>query len=423
VSPRVPWVVIGILARRFLVGSTVIYAGTSLLLGGQSCARSVFHALAAGWAFGLAAGSWRLAARTSRGCQCSRLELLVTNVALSLLVAELALRAYGLAWGGSLLLGSTLQTCRLAPGHDYGHGLRGNQLGYPGPDFQVEKKPGVFRIAALGDSFAVGPAVPYADNYLHLLETTLPATEVYNFGVSGTGPREYLQILRQDVWAYQPDLVLVSVFVGNDITEELATPRHLDVRQHALYQLCARGWRLARERIRQGQPPPTAEDRLARPALSAQTFREIEARRIAVCVTPVPPVLERKWQRALGYLDRIIRECPSHKVPLVVVLIPDEFQANPHVRTEALATAALEPDAIDIDLPQRRLAGFFAERGIRCLDLLPVFRGVSQTYAPCDTHWNVRGNHLAADAIRRWLVSDSSIRARQILSMRPSSGR
>src|SRR5262249_57858134 len=106
-------------------------------------------------------------------------------------------------------------------------------------------------VAALGDSFAVGPAVPFAENYLTLLETRMRAIEVYNFGVSGCGPREYLVVLRGDVWTYQPDLVLVSIFVGNDITEALPTPRYLDPRGHSLFLFATRGWRLLRERCRE----------------------------------------------------------------------------------------------------------------------------------------------------------------------------
>ena len=93
------------------------------------------------------------------------------------------------------------------------------------------------------------------DNYLTLLEKRLAGVEVYNFGVASAGPREYLSILRRDVWTYQPDLVLASVFVGNDITETLATPRHLDPQQHALYLLCHRSWRLVWGRGHQGRRP------------------------------------------------------------------------------------------------------------------------------------------------------------------------
>jgi lysophospholipase L1-like esterase len=302
---------------------------------------------------------------------------------------------------GALLVGADLDAHRLRPGHDYGAGLRGNSLGYPGPEFERPKAPGVFRVAALGDSFAVGPAVPFSDNYLTLLGRRLPGVQVYNFGVSGAGPREYLAVLRRDGWAHQPDAVLLSVFVGNDVTEEMPAPRHLHPRQHALVLLCERGSRLWQE-CRHQDTPPGPPDRL-RPALTPATFRAVEARRLAVCLQPAPPGLEKKWQRALAHLAAIVRECRQRQVPLAVVLIPDEFQVNPAVLAQAVSDTGIAPAAVDVPLPQRRLRAAFAQHGVPCLDLLEHFAGVPDTYAPNDTHWNVAGNQLAAARLAVWL--------------------
>jgi hypothetical protein len=398
---RIPWLAVAAFGRRLLVGVVIAYVLAVLLLGGTPSARPVFYALAGAWAGLLGLHAWW---RPRLPRFLGWIELAATNVALTLLLGELALRGYGLAAGQSLLLSATLDAHRLVPDRDYGHGLCGNNLGYPGPDFRRERRPGVRRIAALGDSFAVGPAVPFADNYLTLLEKHLPDTEVYNFGVSGTGPREYLHVLKSDVWTFEPDLVLVSVFVGNDITEELATPRHLDRRQHALYLLGERGLKLLRECLRQGQAPPSSpEDRLARPALSPETFREVEARRLAVCIQPVSEAVEKKWRRALGWLDQISAECRARQVPVALVLIPDEFQVNPQVLAEAARDAGVDRAAVDRDLPQRRLRGFCADRGVACLDLLPVLAEIPDAYAPCDTHWSVRGNRAAAECLGQWL--------------------
>jgi hypothetical protein len=341
------------------------------------------------------------------------LEVLGVNLALTLILAEVSLRVYAYSSGGSLLFGNTLDAYRLAPGQDYGGGLHGNRLGYPGREFQRDKRPGIYRIAALGDSFAIGPTVPFAENYLTLLEKSLSGCEVYNFGVSSTGPREYHLILKQHVWTFQPDLVLVSVFVGNDITEMLPTPRHLDPRQHCLYLLFARGGRLLREWWRQCPQAtdqvvgrianPSSPDRLTAATLSEVTFREVEARRLAVCLQPAPPGMEKKWQRALAYLDRIVTDCRCRQVPVVFVLIPDEFQVNPQVLADALQAGSVDRNALDLDLPQRRLRDFFAERNVPCLDLRPAFEEIPDTYTPRDTHWNVRGNCLAAQRISEWL--------------------
>ena len=256
----------------------------------------------------------------------------------------------------------------------------------------------------LGDSFAVGPAVPFADNFLTLLETQFHGVEVYNFGISSTGPREYQTVLQHDVWQFQPDLVMVCVFVGNDITESLPTPRGMSLRKHSLYQFVIRAERLVHERTRQPVLSiASAPDHFSRPALAVQTFREIEARRLTVCQTPPPAGMEKKWHEALSHLEQIVNECENRRVPLGFVLIPDEFQVNATVLTAALQDANLSGEEVDLALPQRRLRAFCANRNVPCLDLLPFLEGVPETYAVRDTHWNVRGNHLAAEKIAHWL--------------------
>jgi hypothetical protein len=332
------------------------------------------------------------------------LEVVVTNLALTLVLAEGCLRALAACGHDSVLFSSSLDAYRLTPGRDYGAGLRGNSRGYPGPEVAPDKPPGVVRIAALGDSFAVGPAVPFADNYLTLLPQALPGVEVCNLGISGAGPREYRAALARDGWPQHPDLVLVSVFVGNDIAETLPTPRYLDPRGHALYLLCERGWRLACEHWRQSDPPRAGvPDRLSAPPLSEQTFRAVEARRLAVCLAPPTPALEKKWRRALGHLDGLVADCRNRGVPVAFVLIPDEFQVNPAVLDRAVADAKVSHAAVDLDLPQRRLQEFCLARGVPCLDLRPALRAVPDAYAPRDTHWNIRGNRAASVAIADWL--------------------
>jgi hypothetical protein len=136
--------------------------------------------------------------------------------------------------------------------------------------------------------------------------------------------------------------------------------------------------------------------------LSEENFREVEARRLAVCLRDPSGSLEKNWRRSLGWLQDIVDECHAHQVPLAVVLIPDEFQVNLTVLDKALTVAPWQREELELELPQRRLAAFFAGRGVPCLDLLPSFRGVPDTYAVRDTHWNVRGNRLAADCLTRW---------------------
>ena len=47
--------------------------------------------------------------------------------------------------------------------------------------------------------------------------------EALNFGVDGYGTAQELVTLREKVWAYQPDIVVLAVFLGNDVRNNSAT--------------------------------------------------------------------------------------------------------------------------------------------------------------------------------------------------------
>jgi hypothetical protein len=71
------------------------------------------------------------------------------------------------------------------------------------------------RVAGLGDSFGFGDEVNDGDVWTSVLARTSGA-EVLNFGVIGYGHDQMLLTLRRDVWAVEPDVV-VLVFVAPDI--------------------------------------------------------------------------------------------------------------------------------------------------------------------------------------------------------------
>lgn len=81
------------------------------------------------------------------------------------------------------------------------------------------------RIAILGDSFSEAMHVPMEQTFWSLLERKLQdcnafpgkKVEVINFGVSGYGTAQELMTLRQRVWDYSPDLVVLAFTTYNDI--------------------------------------------------------------------------------------------------------------------------------------------------------------------------------------------------------------
>jgi lysophospholipase L1-like esterase len=97
-----------------------------------------------------------------------------------------------------------------------GYLLRTNQAGFRcAHEFERAKPPGVLRILLFGDSFTAGDAVSDRQRYGDVLETLLPATQVYNFGLPGTGTDQQYLIWRDHAAGIEHDLVLIGVQVEN----------------------------------------------------------------------------------------------------------------------------------------------------------------------------------------------------------------
>lgn len=94
--------------------------------------------------------------------------------------------------------------------------FRTNSVGLRDREYPVEKPMGVFRIAVLGGSYAVGVGVEIEDTFHSVLERALnqgyssPRFEIINFAMGGYLPTQLTSVLRHRALRYQPDLVLVS---------------------------------------------------------------------------------------------------------------------------------------------------------------------------------------------------------------------
>jgi GDSL-like lipase/acylhydrolase family protein len=97
-------------------------------------------------------------------------------------------------------------------------GFTVNSFGMPNDEITLEKPPGVFRIAFVGDSLSANFGFrPRPEIYLNVLERTLNQEkrgdwrfEALNFGVNGYGILQELQMLRSRALRFQPDLVVVQ---------------------------------------------------------------------------------------------------------------------------------------------------------------------------------------------------------------------
>ena len=324
-------------------------------------------------------------------------------VAITLISLEVALRIFNAVRPHFLFYSDSYDRFRGVPGAPL-FDSQLNARGFNDVDHALARPAGVARrIVALGDSFAVG-VVPYSANYLTLLESELAAegpVEVINMGISATGPADYRDVLVHEGLAFGPDVVLVSVFIGNDFEERARRPF-----EYSYVAMLASGlWRLSRERAPVPQvTTPTAGVYVdERPGFSRDRFMEIEVDRAWV-YEPGSARLAAAVQRVAADL-RSIRDIATRAgAKLAVVLIPDEAQVDPALGRD-IGQVWSSGAALDFDQPNRLLAASLAADGIPALDLLATFRnaGPVRLYKPLDTHWNLAGNRLAAQSIAQFL--------------------
>ena len=101
-----------------------------------------------------------------------------------------------------------------------------NNQGLRDQNYKKYKSENIFRIALLGDSFAEARSIPLKKTFWHLMENNLNSCanihkkiEVINFGVTEYSTAQELLTLRHNAWNYNPDLIILAFFSGNDIRD------------------------------------------------------------------------------------------------------------------------------------------------------------------------------------------------------------
>jgi len=260
-----------------------------------------------------------------------------------------------------------------------------------------------FRIVALGDSFAFG-VVGYERNFLTLLESDLSQrigrpVEVANLGIPRMQPKEYLQILLDDGLALHPDLILLCLYTGNDF-EPPVNSSPLDASNWRVVGFASRLSRyLAEHEFRAATAPPAGA-----PTSGASTpaFTEDGYLRIVEAYVPLlrrerAAKVERAMRETLALADEIVAR--ARPTPVAIAMLPSEFQVSPPLRERVLARVKLEEADLDLERPAREARAYFEPKGILVIDLLPALTTAEageSTYALRNSHWNERGNAVAA---------------------------
>ncbi len=292
-------------------------------------------------------------------------------------------------------------------------------------------------IAVLGDSMIEAVQVSEADHVSAILERLL-GVEVMNTAVSGFQTIMELMTYRNVIQPYRPRVVVLFLYMGNDIHRNLC-----DLGGQAKYY-CARLVDGDVEYVRKGSATRRADAPTGAKGAGPSFARRVKKflRRNLVLYLPlwdlkeyatnfftsaighVPEWLELympsepgKWPAAWTAtgqaLADIKREVEANGGIFLTVVIPAHVTITKTLTREiALETGQTSFDKLDPLHPHRRIREIVERHGVRSIDLLQQFLAYRDRFAmdypyfffSCDGHWNPIGHFLAANAVARYLI-------------------
>lgn len=291
-----------------------------------------------------------------------------------------------------------------------------NALGYRQAEFE-QQKDGQQRILVVGDSFTFGYGVEESDGYVRVMERELNggkpgSVEAINAGVPAWWTDSYYLYLKTRGIALQPDIVVLGLFMGNDIDAR-------DARFAIWPAVDAQGLPLATtsERVRIDNGHRVRVKRRARwtvPVLRNSHLFQL----LYSSVKNVGRVLSPKVQAQTLYQEKYSAETEEIIVKVealisamktlsnqagarfLVAMIPERNQVYP--------PAGGDEAALDYAKPQRLFAEFFSRENIEHIDLLPAMHRAAiasdePLYYSKDSHFTATGYAIAGKEIAEFL--------------------
>lgn len=327
-----------------------------------------------------------------------------------------------------------------------GFRIKPNSAGHDAWGYRNAKIPSMARIVAIGDSQTYGVSATSDQSWpAHLQRLT--GSAVYNLALPGLDPVDYGNMLRDEAVKLNPALVVVGLYLGNDLSEayrnvygrnietdlisrnfvppDKPTPksaasvddnkgkrfgslRRQLARQSVFYRLLSFS---VADRLKFGQARMSGGDNgltvLDDPESGIQTAFTPEMRRGALDIDD--PRIREGLRICLACFERMNRICESRQIKMVVLIIPTKES----VYSRFLLGKGTLNNRQAIDELIRSEAGValeikkaFDRENIRYVELLESLRqaaGNTMIYPRFDGHPNGNGYRVIARAVADYL--------------------
>jgi hypothetical protein len=333
-------------------------------------------------------------------------------------VAFLGLVEAGLQLGGMRLIASiTMPDSRLGfkfrpgahawNGFEGGNYMRINRLGFEDVERSLQRPAGTLRIAVLGSSIIQSAQTPPEKAFPGVMERALKncakvqtrSVEVLNFGVGGYGLPQQWMMLRDEIWKYDPQIVIEAIGLYNDVVNG---DRYTSVSGHRFPYFIARDGALIPDEITKAQRP-IDENWLAWrnrwrdlenhskllllmenvifdvvPGQNWQPGLRIDPLQTSTFHPPKDAHLQNAWAVTETSLKLMRDQCAAHHAEFWLVTLDFNIQSEPDLVKRADVFRRYGID--DPDYPDRRLVEFAQREGIRSYWLAPILADYASSH-------------------------------------------
>ena len=269
------------------------------------------------------------------------------------------------------------------------------------------------RVLLLGDSFMAAMQVEYEASLAGLIERcfaarTGRAAAVWNTGVSGWDPPQYAFQARHALERDTFDLVLVSVFLGNDVVTRryVFPPREADER-HVLRLPRRLDWHEFIDAVL--APVNDGLETRSHLFVLLKTRLRTLLMRFGLTAIEVPSELRKseaeapRWSLTADLLAEIDSMAASRGIPSVFALIPSIETVVPSVLSERVEAFGIDSASIDIEQPERLMRGELERRGLSVVSTLQPLRAAQGRgvvlYGRADPHPSAAGHQVMWNAV------------------------
>jgi hypothetical protein len=396
--------------------------------------------------------------RGSAGC----LFLVLAGIATAFALAEIVIRLFGLAPASfytydpdlGWITKANTKGWQTQEGHAF---VRINDAGFRGPDYSLVKPADTLRIAVLGDSFTEAQQVAEQDTFCAVARARMQAlspinvagatssaghfnrVQVLNFGCDGYGTAQELIMLRDRVWRYTPDVVVLAVFTGNDMRNNsvvlegdkcrpfysfegsalvldgpfedsswfrLSCMMRFESRHSEVLNLLGDANSVLRHKIRavlaDDSPSAPSSAPVSEPGLDDAIYRP-----------PADAIWREAWRVTEAEITMVRDEVTAHHARLLVVTLANGIQDDPHPAARRHYQHFV--GASDLFYPDDRIRALGEREGFPVLNVAPPMQryaerhhqylhGFSNT-RPGIGHWNTDGHRVAGELIAARLIT------------------